>query len=114
MDLGLKLRAKLIGTEAFDGRLDLLRSLASKSDSPERLRRVAKEFEAIFLNILLREMRRTIPKSGLLSGGFIEEMYTFIADREFSRKLAERGIGLWKLIYDQLIGETKGGSDVKA
>lgn len=113
MDIGLKLRAKLIGTEAYDGRLDLLRSLASKRDSPELLRRAAKEFEAIFLNILLREMRRTIPKSGLLSGGFIEEMYTFMADRELSRKLAERGIGLWRLIYDQLVQEGRGRSDVE-
>lgn len=109
MDASLKLRTKLVERETLDRRLDLLKSMASKVNSPEQLQRVAKEFEAIFLNILLKEMRKTIPKSGFLSGGFLEEIYTFIADREFSRKLAEKGIGLWRLIYDQLAGELRGG-----
>ncbi len=48
---------------------------------------VATEFEATFLRILLKEMRNTIPDSGLFSS-FSEKMYTDMFDMTVADTLA--------------------------
>jgi len=58
--------------------------------------KVAKDFEAILLHRLMEEMRRTIPKSGLLetgSSGQMESLFWFYLAQEVAEK---GGIGLWK------------------
>ncbi len=73
-----------------------------KWESSDDLRKVARDFEAIFLENLLKTMRRTIPKGGLLDGGQSEEIYTFLFDREIAQRMAQRSIGLADLIQRQL------------
>jgi flagellar protein FlgJ len=109
MEIDLSLKTKLIGTELLDNDIQLLRAVGAKSPTPDQIRRVAREFESVFINFLLREMRRTIPKSGFLDSGFIGEIYTSMADRELSRQLARKGIGLGDLIYRDMIRRLKGG-----
>ncbi len=109
MEVDLSLKSKLVNTELLEADIQLLRAVNSRKPTPEQLRRVAHEFESIFINLLLREMRRTIPKGGLLDLGFIGELYTSIADREFSRQLARRGIGLGEMIYRNMIERIGGG-----
>ncbi|MCD6505973.1 rod-binding protein [Candidatus Poribacteria bacterium] len=109
MEMDLTLKSKLINTELLDADMRLLRAASSQKPTPQQLRRLAHEFESIFINLLLREMRRTIPKGGLLDSGFIGELYTSMADRELSRLLARRGIGLGEMIYRNMIGRIRGG-----
>ena len=67
------------------------------------LRKVCSEFEAIFLNYLLQQMRKTIPKSGLIEEGLTQEIYEEQWYTALAHKMAEEGgIGLAKILYRQL------------
>jgi peptidoglycan hydrolase FlgJ len=68
-----------------------------------RLREACSEFEALFINLLLKELRATVSKSGLVDGGRAEEVYTGMMDTEMARDLAAKGgIGLAAILYRQL------------
>jgi Rod binding domain-containing protein len=68
-----------------------------------RLREACSEFEALFINLLLKELRATVGKSGLMDGGQAEEIYTGMMDTEMARNLAAKGgIGLADILYRQL------------
>ena len=67
------------------------------------LREACSEFEALFINLLLKELRATVGKSGLMDGGQAEEVYTGMMDTEMARDLAAKGgIGLAAILYRQL------------
>lgn len=68
-----------------------------------RLKKACAEFEALFINQLLKELRATVEKSGLMDGGQAEEVYTGMMDAEIARDLASKGgIGLAAILYRQL------------
>ncbi|MBL7202869.1 MAG: rod-binding protein [Desulfobacteraceae bacterium] len=74
----------------------------SGGNSPQ-LREACSELESLFIFYLLKEMRATIPKTGLISGGRAEEIYTSMLDSQISKEMAsQRGIGLSSLILDRL------------
>jgi|GEM_PF-2044552 len=67
------------------------------------LKEAAVELECLFIEYLLKEMRATIPKSGLLSGGKAEDMYTSMMDHHLARELAMKGgIGISSLLMNEL------------
>lgn len=67
------------------------------------LKKACAEFEALFINQLLKELRATVDKSGLMDGGQAEEVYTGMMDAEVARDLASKGgIGLAAILYRQL------------
>lgn len=73
-----------------------------KMDS-KRLEESCSEMEALFIQYLLKEMRATIPKSGLMSGGTAEEMYTSILDIQLAKEIAaRREIGISSMLFRQL------------
>ena len=81
---------------------------AKKSGHPgkaadPKLRDVCRQMESLFIHHLLKEMRATIHKSGFISGGRAEEIYTSMMDAEIAVKIAERGgIGLSEMLLRQL------------
>ncbi len=77
--------------------------LASEAATGAELEKACQEMESIFLNFLLKEMRNTINKSGFISGGTAENIYTGMLDAEISKVISVRGgIGLSKILYEQL------------
>jgi Rod binding domain-containing protein len=59
--------------------------------------------EALFIQHMLSEMRKTVPKSGLLDGGRAEEIYTSMMDGELAKHMAaSRGLGLSSVLLEQL------------
>ncbi len=78
-------------------------TLSPAKDEEQRLKGVCKEFESLFLSYLLKTMRKTIPKSGLLEGGIGEELFTHIIDQNLALHLAkEEGLGLSSLLWQSL------------
>lgn len=70
---------------------------------PDDLKKAAKEFEAFFLNYLLKTMRESVPKDGLFGGGTGEEIYTSMLDETLSKEMAKKGgIGIAELMLKQL------------
>lgn len=56
--------------------------------SKDKVANLAREFESIFMNQMLKAMRQTIPKNELVNGGHAEEIYSSLLDEEFSRRMA--------------------------
>lgn len=72
-------------------------------EDAEKLQEVCKEFEAIFLNMMLKQMRRTVPEGNLVEKSFAREMYESMQDEEMAKEMAKgRGIGLAQELYKQL------------
>ena len=97
------------------------------TDSPERLHRTinqkkgasgnaasdpelaetCRQMESLFINHLFKEMRASIQRSGFISGGRAEEIYTSMMDAEMAVKLSNRGgIGLADMLMQQLTHST--------
>ncbi|MBN2467049.1 MAG: rod-binding protein [Deltaproteobacteria bacterium] len=73
--------------------------------SSERGRQIEKacvELESLFIYHLLKEMRATIPASGLINRSGAEEVYASMLDSQVARELSERGgIGLSSLVLTE-------------
>src|SRR4030067_3829977 len=55
--------------------------------------KAAKEFEAYFVSYLLKKMRDTVPKSGLMDPGAGGEIYTSLMDEKVAEGIAGSGGG---------------------
>jgi flagellar protein FlgJ len=88
-------------TAARSERVEKTPKTSEKRD-PE-INKVAQKFESIFLKELLKNMRKTVPKSGFLNGGWTEEFYWDMLNQELSERMADvGGIGLAEMIYQQM------------
>jgi len=68
-----------------------------------KLNETCSELESLFINYLLKEMRQTIEKSGFISGGRAEEIYTSMLDTHMAKEFAHKGgIGLSSIFMEQL------------
>ena len=77
--------------------------LSQSVENAPQLKEACAELESVFISYLLKEMRATIPKTGIISGGRAEEIYTSMLDSEISKEMAsQRGIGLSSLFLDRL------------
>jgi flagellar protein FlgJ len=71
------------------------------------LRDACLKMESLFIHHLLKEMRATIDKSGFISGGRAEEIYTSMMDAETANRISTRGgIGLADMLLHQLGNRT--------
>ena len=78
--------------------------LTSSVRNDPQLRKACSELESLFISYLLKEMRATIPKSGFISGGRGEEIYTSMLDSELAKELSLKGgIGLSAVLLHQLV-----------
>ncbi len=70
-----------------------------------RLKKAVVDFEALFINHMLKTMRSTITKNGLLGDGMRGDVYTSLFDWEISKKMASgRGLGLGEMLMKGLNG----------
>lgn len=82
-----------------------INTVKDKPQKPDDMKKATKEFEAFFLSYMLKTMRESVPKDGLLSGGKSEEIYTSMLDEALSKEMSERGgIGIGELMLRQLEG----------
>ncbi len=71
---------------------------------PQKLKDAAQQFEAVFLQQIFKEMRKTVPDDGLIPRGNADDMYTQLQDMEAAKVMAERGgIGLAELMLQELL-----------
>ena len=80
--------------------VDALRQSA-KQNTPEGLKTVAKQFEALFMNMMLKSMREASPQDGTFDNAQ-SRMYTSMLDQQLSQNLASRGVGLADVLIRQL------------
>ncbi|MDR6536842.1 flagellar assembly peptidoglycan hydrolase FlgJ [Variovorax soli] len=70
--------------------------------SPEEgLKQVSRQFEALFMNMVLKSMRQAVPQSGLLDSQN-EKLYLSMFDQQLTQNLSGRGVGLAEAMLAQL------------
>ncbi|HJV79593.1 flagellar assembly peptidoglycan hydrolase FlgJ [Noviherbaspirillum sp.] len=77
---------------------------AAKANSPEALKTAATQFEALFMNMMLKSMREATPQDGMFDSEQTR-MYTSMLDQQLSQTMASRGIGLADALFRQLSGK---------
>ena len=101
---------ELSGKLAFDANsLNKLKNSA-KENSPESIKEVAKQFEAVFINMVMKSMRAATPQDGVFDN---EQSKTFTAmlDQQLSSNLASKGVGLADILTRQLTKVTHPATD---
>ena len=81
------------------GLAELRRS--AKDNSPDAIKTVAKQFEAVFMNMMLKSMREATPQDGMFDNEQ-SRLYTSMLDQQLSQSMASRGIGLADVLTRQL------------
>jgi len=77
----------------------------SESDE-KRLEEACAEFESLFIYLVMKQMRKTIAQSKMISGGKGEEIFTSMMDEELSQQISLRqGLGLRDVLIEQLTGK---------
>jgi flagellar protein FlgJ len=82
-----------------------LKGIANAADTSKegKLREACAGFEALMLKQILTLARQGIPKTGLLDGGYGEEMFQSIHDDQITQKMAgSSGSGFGEMLYRQL------------
>lgn len=105
------MKSPAVGAEqrlSLDARaLDRLKT-QSRDRPDEALKAAAKQFEAVFMNMLLKSMREALPQTDAF-GSDSTRLYTSMLDQEMSTKLGERGgMGIADLLIKQLGDAQKG------
>ncbi len=76
----------------------------AREKSPQAIREVAKQFESLFVQMMLKSMRDTVPEDALF-GSKAGKTYQQMYDKQLSMHISEgRGIGLASTIERQLGG----------
>lgn len=82
-----------------------LKRLSRDDNSPEALRATAKQFEALFLQMVLKSMRDAVPSEGMFDSDQTR-LFQAMQDQQTAMNMAQgRGMGLADVIFRQLGGE---------
>ena len=74
---------------------------AVRSSPEEGMKQAAKQFEVMFMQMVLKSMRDATPSDGMFSSQQ-EKMYTSMLDQQLSQNLSGRGLGLAASMFTQL------------
>ncbi|MFC5476013.1 flagellar assembly peptidoglycan hydrolase FlgJ [Paraherbaspirillum soli] len=80
--------------------VDALRR-TTKNSPQEGLKQVSRQFEAMFMNMVLKSMREASPSDGMFDTQQ-EKLYTSMLDQQLSQHLSGRGLGLAEAMQAQL------------
>lgn len=91
---------------------------ASRASPDKALKQAATQFEAVFMNMLLKSMRESIPQDGATDSD-ATRTYTGMLDQQLAQSLSGKGVGLADVIVKQLsrqmgIAAVPGGTPVPA
>src|SRR6476469_8237391 len=91
------------------GALTALRQQA-KTSPKAALSAAATQFEALFVQMLLKSMRDALPQDGLLSSE-TSKTYTAMFDQQIAQQMSKKGIGLRQILERQLAPAVNSGDD---
>ena len=82
--------------------LDKLK-LAAKNDPQGQIKTVAKQFEGLFVQMMLKSMRAALPQDGILDSESTH-MYTSMYDQQIAQDMSSKGLGMADMMVKQLTG----------
>lgn len=77
---------------------------ATTQNTPAAIKETAKQFEALFVGMMMKSMRKASPADGPLDSEQ-GKMFTSMLDQQISQKIASRGIGLADVIAKQMMSQ---------
>ena len=87
---------------------------SARQQDPAAAAEAARQFEAMFINMMMKSMRDAVPSSGLTDSKQTQ-FYQTLLDQQWSQTMASRGIGLADQLMAQLRGpEASQAKDVEA
>lgn len=90
--------------------VDALRRTVRTSPQ-EGMKQASKQFEVMFMQMVLKSMREATPSDGMFSSQQ-EKMYTSMLDQQLTQNLSGRGLGLAEAMFSQL-NRTMGGESAQ-
>jgi flagellar protein FlgJ len=88
-----------VDADAFKSQLEA----ASASQDSESLKEACQAFESFFVNMMFKEMRKSIDDSGLTEKSFARSTFEGMLDEEMSNEIAASGgIGISDMLYKSL------------
>lgn len=77
------------------------------TDDPQKLMEVCKEFESIFINMILKQARSGMNTDGLTEKSYAREIFEDMQDEQMAQSMSKgQGIGLAQELYKQLSRNT--------
>ncbi len=87
---------------------------AAESGDKTALKKACQDFESIFVQMVFKNMRSTVPEDSLLEKSQAESIFEGMLDEEFSKKVAGAGgMGIADMLFKQL-DQKYGQKDEKA
>jgi Rod binding domain-containing protein len=84
------------------GRLVPLKPQISSDADIAKLKEAARQFESYYIFMMLKEMRRTVPKEGLLNSGLGHDTYISMYDEAMAEEMSKTGtLGLSDALVEQ-------------
>jgi flagellar protein FlgJ len=80
---------------------------SAKDGSPAAMKEAATQFEAMFINMMMKSMRDATPQEGLMDNQQTKT-FTTMLDQQTSQNLAKRGVGLADVLVRQLSSQQMG------
>lgn len=101
----LAMRQMQYGESQMAGkRLQSLAATSGANSDNIKLRQVAREFEAMFINQMLQHMSAGIKSDEAFGGGPGEEMFRSMLNQEYANGLSARGgLGIADQVYRQML-----------
>lgn len=108
MDIGIPQNIPAAGDGSAEKARQLQRQVNSATGLSERQRlqakKVAQDFEGLFVGMMMKSMRSTVPEDKLTGGGHGEEVYRSMLDQEYATAAVKRGgFGLAKQVEKEII-----------
>lgn len=100
-----------VNTSDFDKLLED----AKKSGDTKALREATDQLEAVFINMMMKTMRNSVPESeGIFKKSEAEKMFSEMLDDEYAKKISSSGgIGISDMIFKQFEKHIKQDEEVK-
>lgn len=95
-------KADSVQTDDFAKQLET----AKKEKDTASMKKVCSDFESIFLNMILKDMRSTVPQDSLFDDSSSIDTFQGMLDEQYANEMSKRGIGLADMMYKQLARES--------
>jgi flagellar protein FlgJ len=81
----------------------VLQATIDKTQKKQELKKACTAMESLFIDQMLKVMRKSVNKNNFLNGGFAEEVFEDMLYTEYSQKMAESGhFGVAKMLYQSM------------
>jgi flagellar protein FlgJ len=98
---GLQLQRLMV--QPGQGEAERARWASARPGDEEALRKASQDLESVFVHLLLKEMRKGMPKGGVLERSMAREWFEGMLDEAVAKEVSKGpGIGLAGPIFEQM------------